>query len=60
MTRLYVVSEGLTEATFVREILAPHIEHRLPEPALQMNDQPANSLVGNQQIGTGSGRAALD
>ncbi|MGH9662114.1 MAG: DUF4276 family protein [Bryobacteraceae bacterium] len=31
MTRLYVVSEGLTEADFVRDILAPHIESRWPE-----------------------------
>ena len=31
MTRLYVVSEGLTEANFVRDILRPHIESRWPE-----------------------------
>ena|SRR5437899_1084856 len=30
-TRLYVVSEGRTEANFVRDILAPHIESRWPE-----------------------------
>jgi hypothetical protein len=30
MTRLYVVSEGLTETSFVRDILAPHVEQRRP------------------------------
>jgi len=30
MTRLYVVGEGLTETTFVRDILAPHMEQRWP------------------------------
>ena len=30
MTRLYVVSEGLTETNFVRDILAPHVEQRWP------------------------------
>src|SRR5258706_16400864 len=31
VTRLYVVSEGLTEANFVRDILGPHLESRWPE-----------------------------
>jgi Domain of unknown function (DUF4276) len=30
MIRLYVVSEGLTETNFVRDILAPHMEQRSP------------------------------
>ena len=30
MTRLYVVSEGLTETSFVCDILAPHVEQRRP------------------------------
>lgn len=30
MIRLYVVSEGLTETNFVREILTPHVEERWP------------------------------
>lgn len=30
MTRLYVVSEGLTETNFVRDVLAPHVEQRWP------------------------------
>lgn len=30
MTRLYVVGEGLTETTFVRDVLAPHVEQRWP------------------------------
>lgn len=31
MTRLYVVCEGLTELSFVRDILARHIERLMPE-----------------------------
>src|SRR5438132_1100380 len=31
VTRLYVISEGLTESNFVRDILAPHIESRWPD-----------------------------
>jgi len=30
VTRLYVVSEGQTEVTFVRDVLAPHLEPRWP------------------------------
>jgi len=30
VTRLYVVSEGFTEANFVRDILKPHLEGRWP------------------------------
>jgi len=31
VTRLYVISEGLTESNFVRDILAPHVESVWPD-----------------------------
>jgi len=31
VTRLYVVSEGLTEINFVRDVITPHLERRWPE-----------------------------
>jgi hypothetical protein len=31
VTRLYVVSEGLTETSFVRDVLTPHLERQWPE-----------------------------
>jgi hypothetical protein len=47
LTRLYVVSEGLTEFNFAREILAPHIEPRWPG---QITVQPIN-LQGHTSYG---------
>ncbi len=47
MTRLYVVSEGLSELTFVQDILAPHVQGR--RPGLIVVEAP--NLRGNSSYG---------